>query len=371
MPDRPQPPFRAEHVGSFLRPAELLTARERRAAGSMSPAELRCAEDRAIADIVGVQEELGFGAVTDGEFRRAWFHLEFLQGFDNVEVVRSPLPARFRTSAGELEMHPPALRLRGKLGHSRQIFVEDFTYLKSVAKAVAKITLPSPSLMHFRGGRATVGEDVYPDLAEFYDDIARVYAAEIADLGAAGCTYIQLDEICLAYLCDPAMADKVRSIGEDPATLPATYADLINRAIGGRPAGMTVGMHLCRGNFRSGWVAEGGYEPIADMLFNRIGVDTYFLEYDTARAGNFEPLRFVPKGKTVVLGLVSSKEPALESRDELKRRIEEASRFIALDQLALSPQCGFASTVEGNAVSHRDQLAKLRLVVDTANEVWR
>ncbi|MFI5011669.1 MAG: 5-methyltetrahydropteroyltriglutamate--homocysteine S-methyltransferase [Hyphomicrobiales bacterium] len=370
MSERARPPFRADHVGSLLRPSELIAARAAHASGELTRAELRKCEDQAILDVVRAQEDLGLQAVTDGEFRRTSFHLDFLQGFGNVAVTRAQVTARFKTECGEIEMQPPALRVVGKLAHPRGIFVDDFSYLKRVTRAVPKLTIPSPTAMHFRGGRAAIDETAYPDMDEFFADLARVYVEEIEDLARAGCSYLQLDEVNLAYLCDPALRAQVRAMGEDPDTLPSTYAKLINAAIAARPREMSVCLHLCRGNFKSGWVAQGGYEPVADILFNEIAADGYFLEYDTARAGGFEPLRLVPKGKIVVLGLVSSKEPRLETKDDIKRRIDEASRFLPLDQLALSPQCGFASTVEGNAVSTQVQFAKLRLLAEVAREVW-
>jgi 5-methyltetrahydropteroyltriglutamate--homocysteine methyltransferase len=370
MAERTAPPFRADHVGSLLRPPALLDARRRRAAGEISATQLRTIEDAAILEAVRRQEAIGLAAVTDGEFRRTWFHLDFLQEFSNVEVVQAPMKAKFQTASGEIEMQPPALKITGRIGRPHPIFVDDFSYLRSIAKAVPKLTLPSPSMMHFRGGRRAIDTNIYPDIAVFYADLARAFTDEIRDLAAAGCRYLQLDEVNLAYLCDPALAAHVRGVGEDPATLPQTYAALINASLAGRPADMVVCMHLCRGNFQSGWVASGGYDPVAELLFNDIAVDGYFLEYDSPRAGGFTPLRFVPKGKTIVLGLVTSKAGALESKDELKRRIDEAARYVPLDQLALSPQCGFSSTVEGNLLGIEEQYAKLRLVVEVAREVW-
>jgi 5-methyltetrahydropteroyltriglutamate--homocysteine methyltransferase len=370
MSERSVPPFRADQVGSLLRPPELLRARAAHKQGEISSDELRRAEDAAIAEAVRRQQELGLLAVTDGEFRRAWFHLDFLEKFANVDVIQGKVTARFHTHDGDLEMHPPALKVVGKISRPQPIFVDAFKYLQSIAQVMPKLTLPSPSMMHFRGGRRAIDEAIYPDMAEFYADLARAYADEIRDLGAAGCRYLQLDEVNLAYLCDPNLRSQVRNVGEDPAALPRTYADLINRSLANRPRDMVVCMHLCRGNFQSAWVAEGSYDPVAELLFNGIDVDGYFLEYDTPRAGNFEPLRFVPKGKTVVLGLVTSKQGTLESKDELKRRIDEASRYVPLEQLALSPQCGFSSTVEGNLLGIAEQYAKLRLVVQVATEVW-
>ncbi len=370
MPRKMKPPFRADHVGSLLRPPELLAAREARKQGSLSAAELRQVEDRAIGAAVRLQEELGFQAVTDGEFRRTWWHLDFLEQFQNATVVPPSVKAKFHRAEGDIEVMPPGIRVVGKLARPKPIMREDFNFLKSVAKVTPKLTIPSPSTMHFRGGRRAIDERAYPELAGFYADLGRIYAEEVADLGQAGCTYLQIDEVNLAYLCDPKLRDQVRAIGENPETLPATYARLINAAIATRPPGMTICMHLCRGNFQSAWVAEGGYEPVAEILFNQINVDGYFLEYDDPRSGDFSPLRFVTRGKTVVLGLVSSKTPALEPVDDLRRRIDEAARYLPLDQLALSPQCGFSSTVEGNLVTLADEIAKLRLVVETARRVW-
>ena len=370
MARKPAPPFRADHVGSLLRPPELIAAREARKQDKLSATELRAAEDRAIGEAVRMQEELGFQAVTDGEFRRTWWHLDFLEQFQNATVVAPSVKAKFHRAEGDIEVMPPGILVTGKLARPNAIMREDFNFLKSIANVTPKLTIPSPSTMHFRGGRRAIDERAYPDLAGFYADLGRIYAEEIAELGAAGCTYLQIDEVNLAYLCDLKLRDQVRAIGENPDTLPATYARLINAAIAGRPPTMTICMHLCRGNFQSAWVAEGGYEPVAEILFNQIEVDGYFLEYDDPRSGDFSPLRFVPRGKTVVLGLVSSKRPALEAMDELRRRIDEASRFVPLDQLALSPQCGFSSTVEGNLLTLKDEIAKLRLVVETARRVW-
>jgi 5-methyltetrahydropteroyltriglutamate--homocysteine methyltransferase len=284
--------------------------------------------------------------------------------------MESKLTVRFHSAAGTRDHTPPSLRVAGPLSRPAGIFVDDFKFLKSIAKAMPKITIPSPSIVHFRGGRDAIDAKAYPDMDAFYDDLAAVYRAEIRDLAQAGCRYLQIDEVNLAYLCDPELRRQVVNIGEDPATLPKTYARLLNATIAGKPADMTVCMHLCRGNFAGAWIAEGGYEPIAELLFNEIGVDGYFLEYDTERAGGFEPLRFLPKGKIAVLGLVTTKGPQLETKDELKRRIEEASRYAPLDQLALSPQCGFSSGIGGNAMTVADEVAKLELVVETAREMW-
>jgi 5-methyltetrahydropteroyltriglutamate--homocysteine methyltransferase len=364
-------PFRADHVGSLLRPAGLIAARSAHQEGQITLDALRRAEDDAIRGAVALQEGLGLGVVTDGEFRRTWWHLDFLTAFDNVKRVAPKVKARFHTCEGPLELEAPGIQVTGKLARSSPIFVDHFRFLKSVASAVPKITLPSPSIMHFRGGRDAIDKVAYPDLKEFFADLARVYAEEIADLANAGCRYLQIDETNLAYLCDPTLREQVRArIGADPDQLALDYARLINACIAGRPADMKVMLHLCRGNFRSAWAAEGGYEPVADVLFNQIDVDGYFLEYDDERSGGFEPLRFLPKGKTVVLGLITSKRGDCESRDDLKHRIDRAARFAPLEQLALSPQCGFASTCEGNVVTLGDQRAKLSLVVQVAREVW-
>ena len=367
---RTVPPFRADHVGSLLRPPALLAARERHRRGEIAADELRRAEDAAIAEAVRLQEEIGLAAVTDGEFRRTLWHRDFLEGFANVEATRSPVAMRFHTAEGEIERSPTALRITGPLSRPRPIFVEHFAFLKSVARALPKITIPSPSTLHFRGGRDAVDRMAYPEMTGFYADLARVYSEEVADLAAAGCRYLQIDEVNFAYLCDPKMRAEARRFGEDPAALPHLYARLINGAIAGAPPDMTVALHLCRGNFEGAWLAEGGYEPVAEVLFNEVAVTGYFLEYDSERAGDFAPLLFVPKGKAVVLGLVTTKSGALESKDQLKRRIAEAARHVPLDQLALSPQCGFASGERGNRLSLADEIAKLRLVVETAREVW-
>jgi 5-methyltetrahydropteroyltriglutamate--homocysteine methyltransferase len=368
--ERSSPPFRADHVGSLLRPPQLLAARADHRQGRLAAGELAKIEDAAIRDVVAMQQNLGLRAVTDGEFRRNIWHIDFLTGFTNVLQVPSAINVSFHTAAGDIERRPSALRVAGKLARSRPIFVEHFKFLKSVAQAVPKLTLPSPSILHFRGGRQAISEQAYPDMSEFFADLARVYQEEVADLAAAGCRYLQIDEVNFAYLCDPKFRDEIRNIGEDPATLPRTYAQLINRAFATRAADTALCMHLCRGNFESAWLAEGGYEPVAQVLFNEIDVSGYFLEYDSPRAGDFAPLRWVPKGKTVVLGLVTSKAGVLESKDQLKRRIEQASRYLPLEQLALSPQCGFASGERGNKLTLAEQIAKLELVVEVAREVW-
>ncbi len=370
MAPRTKPPFRADHVGSLLRPPALIEAREKRKRNEITAAELTKLEDQAIRDVVKLQEELGLQSVTDGEFRRTFWHLDFLERFENVTIIPPKIKAKFHTHEGDIEFAPPGIRVDGRLRRPKPIFVEHFKFLKSVAKATPKQTIPSPSNMHFRGGRAAIDAKAYPDMAEFYADLARVYAEEVKDMADAGCRYLQLDEVNFAYLCDPKLREQVKNIGEDPATLPHTYAKLLNQSIAPRPKDMVVSMHLCRGNFKSAWVAEGGYEPVAEVLFNEIEVDGYFLEYDDPRSGDFQPLRFLPKGKTVVLGLVTTKVGRLESKDELKRRIEEASRYCPLEQLALSPQCGFSSTVEGNRITLDDEKRKIARVVEVAREVW-
>lgn len=369
MTGRLRPPFRADHVGSLLRPPDLLDARERRARGEIDAGALRQVEDRCIAEVVRLQEDIGLRAVTDGEYRRTFFHVDFLEQLRGVSVSGG-IGVKFRTREGDVEFSPPRLEVKDRLAHVRPIQRADFEYLRSVARALPKVCIPSPTMLHFRGGRQAIDRIAYPEMETFFEDLARCYRAEIASLAAAGCTYLQLDDTNLAYLCDPALREGVRARGEDPETLPGLYARLINAAIAERPAGMTVCVHLCRGNFRSAWVAEGGYEPVAEVLFRELAVDGFFLEYDDARSGDFSPLRFVPPDKVVVLGLVTSKVGALERQDELARRIEEAARHVPLDQLCLSPQCGFSSTVHGNQVTFGDQRAKLELVVAAARAVW-
>ncbi|MBI3715248.1 MAG: 5-methyltetrahydropteroyltriglutamate--homocysteine S-methyltransferase [Betaproteobacteria bacterium] len=369
MTQRASPPFRADHVGSFLRPVALLEARAKRSAGALSREALREAEDSAIRDIVGVQESLGLRGITDGEFRRTYFHIDFLEQLEGVEA-REGTVGNFHSAAGDVGFAPPVLHVTGKVRHTRPIQLDDFRFLRSLTGQTPKVTIPSPTMLHFRGGRAAISQDAYPDLEEFYADVAACYRAELRSLADAGCTYVQLDDTNLAYLCDPKMREAARQRGDDPDELPRRYARLINAAIADRPAGMTICTHLCRGNFKSAWVAEGGYEPVAEVLFNELAVDGYFLEYDDERSGGFSPLRFVPKGKTVVLGLVTTKVGRLEKMDDLRRRIDEAARFVPLEQLCLSPQCGFSSTVHGNEIARESQAAKLRLIVETAQAVW-
>ena len=372
MPQPDGPPFRADHVGSLLRPPELLRARAEHQAGRMSAAELRRVEDDAIRDAARVQHEAGLTGVTDGEFRRGSWHMDFLYQIGGVGKTDQVLRIQFKNEAGPIEAALGAFGIGGRLTLDKTIFAEDFSYLKSVAPAgtVAKLTIPSPSMLHYRGG-AVIDRVAYPDMDSFWRDLAEVYKKEIAGLAALGCTYLQLDDTSLAYLNDPAQRAFVTSIGGDGATQHLTNIRLINQALAGKPAGMTVCTHMCRGNFRSSWVAEGGYDHVAEALFGDLAVDGFFLEYDDARSGGFAPLRFVPRGpKKVVLGLVTSKRPALESKDALKRRIDEAAKYVPLEQLCLSPQCGFSSTVDGNALTIEEQTAKLRLVAEVAREVW-
>jgi 5-methyltetrahydropteroyltriglutamate--homocysteine methyltransferase len=363
------PPFRADHVGSLLRPTGLLKARARHQADKITDEELKTVEDQNIRDAVKLQEELGFEGVTDGEFRRAMFHLDFLSRFHGV-AVRGGLPMRFRSKTQTMEFSPPRLEVVGRLKRTAGAATDDFRFLRSITTKTAKLCIPSPTMLHFRGGRKAVDETAYPEMEDFFADLARVYQEEIAELGALGCRYLQLDDTNLAYLCDPAIRANLRERGEDPDDLPRRYARLINAAIATRPPEMAVCVHMCRGNFRSAWVAEGGYEPVAEVLFNELDVQGFFLEYDDERSGDFAPLRFVPPGKTVVLGLISSKQRRLESKDAVKKRIDEASQYLSSSQMALSPQCGFSSTVEGNDVTVADEMAKLHLVQEIAAEVW-
>ncbi len=362
-----RPPFRADHVGSLLRPPRLREARAARAAGRIDAAALRAVEDECILAAIRQQEAIGLRAATDGEFRRAYWHFDFVAGLEGVELYEPEQKVQFKGAT-----LPHALRVNGRIGWRRPVMIEDFRFVAGhVTTAMAKQTIPSPSVVHFRGGRRAIDAAVYPDLDQFFADLGTAYRDAVHAFAAAGCRYLQLDEVNIAYLCDPEQIAGLRARGEHVEGLLDIYAEMINRAIADRPADMVVSMHLCRGNFRSTWAAAGGYEPVAETLFNRIGADAYFLEYDTDRAGGFEPLRFVPRGeKRVVLGLVTSKTGAMEAKDELKRRIDEAARYLPLDQLALSPQCGFASTEEGNLLTEAQQWAKLRLCVEVAEEVW-
>lgn len=365
-----KPPFRADHVGSFLRPAALLEARAAYRAGTIDGVALRAAEDSAIREVVTLQEDLGFQGITDGEFRRTYFHTDFLLQLDGIEEAGGT-QVKFHQHGGKaLEYAPPVMKIAGTVTHSRDIQRADFEYLSACTSRTAKVTIPSPTMLHFRGGRDAIDVVAYPDLDAFYEDLAVAYRAEIASLADAGCRYLQLDDTNLAYLCDETQRANARARGMDPDALPRLYARIINDSIRDRPEDMTVCVHLCRGNFRSSWAAEGGYEPVAEVLFNELEIDGYFLEYDDPRSGDFAPLRHVPKGKTVVLGLVTTKLAEMESADDVKRRIDEAATFMPLDQMALSPQCGFSSTVHGNDIAMEQQAAKLQLVVDVANDVW-
>ena len=364
---RTRPPFRADHVGSLLRPVELREARASHAAGKLAIAELRAVEDRCIARAIATQESLGLRAATDGEYRRAYWHYDFLAGLHGVELYEPEQKVQFH---GATLKH--LLRVNGRIRWNNPVFLDDFRFTQShVTTAVPKQTIPSPSVLHFRGGRRAIDAKTYPDMAEFFSDLGTTYRDAVAAFAGAGCRYLQLDEVNIAYLCDPEQIEGLKARGEHVEGLLDIYADLINTAIGGRPTDMTISIHLCRGNFRSTWIASGGYEPVAEVLFNRIDADAYFMEYDSDRAGGFEPLRFVPRGrKVVVLGLVTSKTGELETKDELKRRIDAAAKYLPLEQLALSPQCGFASTEEGNLLTEEQQWAKLRLCVEVAREVW-
>jgi len=369
MTKRTKPPFRADHVGSFLRPKELLDARDQLAIGKISKPELRKVEDAAIRDIVKFQEGLGLQGITDGEFRRTYFHIDFLEQLDGVET-HTGFSTSFHTKKGDVGFAPPVLKVTGKVRHAKPIQLEDFKFLKSVTTKTPKVTIPSPTMLHFRGARAGISQEAYPDLDNFFADVAEAYRDEIRSLGDAGLTYLQLDDTNLAYLCDPKMREAAKQRGLDPDHLPRDYAKLINEAIRDKPPNMTICTHLCRGNFKSAWVAEGGYEPVAEVLFNELNVDGYFLEYDDERSGDFRPLRFLPKNKTMVLGLVTTKLGELESKDSIKRRIEEAAKFAPLDQFCLSPQCGFSSTVHGNEIQREQQADKMRMIVELAGEVW-
>jgi 5-methyltetrahydropteroyltriglutamate--homocysteine methyltransferase len=369
---RTVPPFRADHVGSLLRPPALLQAREDAAAGRITAAELRAAEDEAVRDAVRLQEEVGLRAATDGELRRGSWHMDFIFSLGGVSrVPDEKLKVFFHGAEGDIEAVFSGMHVDGPLRLEDTIFGPDFAFLASqVTSATPKLTIPSPSMVHYRGGQASVDPDVYPDMDAFWSDLTAAYRDEVRRLGELGCTYLQLDDTSLSYLNDPSERASLASRGDDAEHLHLEYIRHFNEAISERPEGMTITTHTCRGNFRSSWVAQGGYDYVAEALFNELDVDGFFLEYDDERSGGFEPLRHVPPGKMVVLGLVTTKRPELESKDDLKRRIEEASRFVDVDQLCLSPQCGFSSTVEGNALTRDQQLAKLRLVVETAEEVW-
>jgi 5-methyltetrahydropteroyltriglutamate--homocysteine methyltransferase len=364
---RIKPPFRADHVGSLLRSAPLKEARTKRERDEITAEQLTAIEDREIESIIRKQERVGLKSITDGEYRRAFWNYDFLGKLDGVEAYLGERKIKFQGK----QPKPMMLRVIGKLGsYSAHPMIEHFKFVQAHTKQTAKMTIPSPSSLHFRYGRSAVPEAIYPNMDDFYRDLGQSYRKAVRAFADAGCRYLQLDEVNFTYLCDPNLRQQITERGDDPNKLPHIYAAVINAAISDIPAGMTIAMHLCRGNFQSTFVASGGYDPVAEILFNAINVHAYFMEYDTDRAGGFEPLRFVPKGKTVVLGLVTSKSGTLESKDQLKRRIEQAATFIDIDQLCLSPQCGFASTEEGNILADDEQWAKLRMIVEVADEVW-
>jgi 5-methyltetrahydropteroyltriglutamate--homocysteine methyltransferase len=365
-----KPPFRADHVGSLLRPREVLAAREDLKAGRITAAQLRAVEDAAVRRLVKMQEDIGLESITDAEVRRQAWQLDFYAQIGGIAQGSDRVPVHFENASGDIDFIVPTTRVSQKLELDHTIFGEDFAFLKSVTRRTPKLTIPAPSVLHRRGGRELVDPKAYPDMDEFWRDLSKVYADEVERLGALGCTYLQMDDTSFATLCDPAHRAAMKDIGADGERIHETYIRLFNEALARKPAGMAVCTHTCRGNFRSAWFASGGYDFIAEALFTRLNVDGFFLEYDDERSGGFEPLRFVPKGKKVVLGLVTSKKGALESRDSLKRRIDEAAKHVPLEQLCLSPQCGFSSTLEGNDLSVEDQVAKLRLVVETSREVW-
>jgi 5-methyltetrahydropteroyltriglutamate--homocysteine methyltransferase len=371
MSRRTVPPFRSDHVGSLLRPQIVLQARAEHAAGTIADEELRAVEDAAIAGVVRLQQELGLQTVTDGEFRRASWHMDFIYQLRGISRTSESIRVHFRNEQGDLDFTSAALTVNGKVGLDDPIFAADFSYLQSLATTgTPKLTIPSPSMVHYRGGRAAIDQAVYPDENEFWNDLSAAYAAQVQGIAALGCRYLQLDDTSLAYLNDPAQRAEVAAQGRDAEHQHERYIRQINAALADRPENLTVTTHMCRGNFRSSWVAEGGYDFVAEALFGQLDVDGFFLEYDDARSGSFEPLRFVPEGKMVVLGLVTTKRPQLESKDDLKRRIDEAAKYVPFEQLCLSPQCGFSSTVEGNNLTLEEEIAKLRLVVETAEEVW-
>ncbi len=371
MASRTSPPFRADHVGSLLRPPRLLQARDDFAAGRITAADLRAVEDEEIPGAIRMQEEVGLQSATDGEFRRASWHMDFIYALGGVSKAPGNLKVKFHNASGDIEFTPASIQVDGKVHIEDTIFADAFTFLRShVSTAVPKLTIPSPNMVHYRGGPAMLDPAVYPDIEQFWADLAAAYADEVARLGQLGCAYLQFDDTSLAYLNDPAQRAEISGRGEDAEHMHLRYIRQINAAVKDRPPGMAVTTHLCRGNFRSSWAASGGYDFVAEALFSELDVDGFFLEYDDERSGGFEPLRFVPPGKMVVLGLVTTKRPELESRDDLKRRIDAASKYVPLDQICLSGQCGFSSTVEGNAVTYDEQLAKLRLIVETASDVW-
>ncbi|MEJ2174400.1 MAG: 5-methyltetrahydropteroyltriglutamate--homocysteine S-methyltransferase [bacterium] len=359
-----KPPFRADQVGSLLRPQALAETRARWRRSELSAGDLRVAEDAAIREAVAKQEAIGLQGITDGEFRRDWWHLDFLSRLEGVTLRQNPGP-----KFGGTEEQPPIPTVTGKIRCAAPIMVDDFAFLRSVTARTAKMTIPSPSMLHLRGGRASISREIYPDIDAFWGDVAAAYRDAIAQLARAGCTYLQLDDVSFAYLCDPKIQANCRKNGDDPEALPRRYAEVINAVVKDRPQGMTITMHTCRGNFKSAWVAEGGYDPVAEAMFST-DLDGYFMEFDSARAGTFEPLRLLPRGKKVVLGLVTTKVGALESKETITRRIDEAAKVVPLDDLCLSPQCGFSSTHHGNVLSQDDQWKKLERIVEIAKEIW-
>jgi 5-methyltetrahydropteroyltriglutamate--homocysteine methyltransferase len=362
-----KPPFRADHVGSLLRPPALKQARAKREKGEISAADLKAIEDRDIERVIKKQEELGLQLATDGEFRRSWWHFDFYTGLDGVELYTSDHGIKFHG----VETKAQSIRVVGKVGFSDHPMVEHFRFLKGHTNVVPKMTIPAPGTLHFRQGRQSISKEVYPDLDAYFDDVGQAYRKAVRAFYDAGCRYLQLDDTAWAMMCSPSERAHSKERGDDPDALPAHYARMINVAVADRPADMAITMHSCRGNFRSTWIAEGGYEPVAERMFSDVNIDGYFLEWDTERAGGLEPLRFVPKGKKrVVLGLVTSKSGKLERKDDIKRRIDEATKYVDIDQLCLSPQCGFASTEEGNELAEDEQWAKLKMIGDIAREVW-
>jgi len=367
MTQRTAPPFRADMVGSLLRSAPLKEARAKRAKGEIDSAALRAVEDREIEKIIKKQAEVGLKLATDGEFRRSWWHFDFFRALKGIEFYQTEQGIKFHG----VDTKSESVRTVGKIGFAGHPHIDDFKFLKQHCRVVPKMTIPAPGVLHFRQGRVSVSKQVYPDLDAFFDDLGRAYRDAVQAFAAAGCRYLQFDDTTWSMMCDARERQHSRERGDDPDRLPKIYARVINMALEGKPADMVVTMHSCRGNFRSTWIAEGGYEPVAEVMFNDTNIDGYFLEYDSDRAGGFEPLRFFPKGKKqLVLGLVTSKSGRLEPRDEIKRRIDEATKYVALDQLCLSPQCGFASTEEGNVLAEDEQWAKLRMIVELADEVW-
>jgi 5-methyltetrahydropteroyltriglutamate--homocysteine methyltransferase len=366
-----RPPFRADHVGSYLRPQRLVAARDAYFAGKLDPEALRGVEDECIREVARAQENIGLRGVTDGEFRRTYFHVDFLEKLAGVTVSYGEFVAKFRKDDGtEVGFKPPTMHVEGPVAHAEPIQGADFDFLKSVTRQTPKVCIPAPSMLHFRGGRRAISETVYPDLEKFYDDLTAAYRAEIADLAARGCRYLQLDDTNLAYLCDPAIRQSTKARGDDPDELTRLYCGLVNDSIRDRPKDMVISVHLCRGNFKSAWVAQGGYEPVAEILLNDMAIDGFFLEYDDERSGDFAPLRFAPKGKMIVLGIMSSKSAAVEAKDALKKRIDEAAHYVPLGQCGLSHQCGFSSTAHGNDLTEADQWRKLARTVEVAREVW-